>query len=92
MSDGMVPGADHVIQWAKALKEPINKWLELAGYEPIPEELISERPDPMLVREQMADYLVRTNRLTPEEADKVLSELQDDPAADLEALRERKSA
>jgi len=93
MALGIVPGSDHVIAWAKALKEPINKWLDLAGYDPIPENLISVRPDPMIVREQMAEYLVETGRLTSEEAAKALSELQEESAAaDMEHLGERKSA
>lgn len=39
MADGVVPGENHIIKWAKALKEPINYWLELAGYDPIALEL-----------------------------------------------------
>jgi hypothetical protein len=40
MALGIVPGEDHIIRWAKGLRQPINQWLILAGYEPIPEELI----------------------------------------------------
>jgi len=43
MALGLVPGEDHIIKWAKALGENINYWLQLAGYDPIPEELICER-------------------------------------------------
>ena len=90
MADGVIPGEDHIIKWAKALKEPINEWLTLAGYDPIPEELISERPDPMLVREQMAEYLVETGRLSAEQAKEVLSELKAEP--DAEEWQDQKSA
>ncbi|HUV05810.1 MAG TPA: hypothetical protein VMX94_11965 [Armatimonadota bacterium] len=68
--------------------------LQAAGI-PLPAEWPrqeGDHPDPMLVREQMAEYLVQTQRLTPEEAEKVLSELQEAPTANAEDLRERKSA
>jgi len=85
-------GRGSVIDWAVGIGEDINHWLELAGYDPIPEELVCERPDPMMVREQMAEYLVQTNRLTPKEAEAALSELQTESEADPEEWRDLKSA
>jgi transcriptional regulator with XRE-family HTH domain len=49
MALGIVPGEDHVIKWAKALNESINYWLDLAGYEPIPANLICETKTPYRV-------------------------------------------
>jgi len=34
----MVPSKAIVVQWATAIGEPVNKWLALAGYEPLPGE------------------------------------------------------
>lgn len=42
MASGVVPKKGAVIDWAQALHENVNKWLVLAGYDPIPEELIIE--------------------------------------------------
>lgn len=42
MAAGMVPGRDHIIDWAVALGEDVNYWLKLAGYEPIPCNLVSK--------------------------------------------------
>lgn len=44
MSHGVVPSRGKVIQWAQAIGENINWWLELAGYEPIPMELLEVPP------------------------------------------------
>lgn len=45
MASGIVPGKDHIINWAVALNEPINKWLELAGYDRLPANLVIEQPE-----------------------------------------------
>ncbi len=53
MALGIVPGKDHIINWAVAIQEPINEWLVLAGYDPIPEELVcrhNELSVPTLLR------------------------------------------
>jgi len=43
-----LPDYEKVIAWAEGLGEDINRWLELAGYDPIPEELV--------VREDRSEY------------------------------------
>jgi transcriptional regulator with XRE-family HTH domain len=43
MRSGMIPKKGIIIDWAVGLGEEINHWLKLAGYEPIPENLITER-------------------------------------------------
>lgn len=45
MALGIVPGADHIINWARAIGQNINEWLILAGYEPIPVHLVADSPD-----------------------------------------------
>jgi transcriptional regulator with XRE-family HTH domain len=46
MRTGMVPKKGIIIDWAVGLGEDINHWLTLAGYEPIPESLVTEtKPD-----------------------------------------------
>lgn len=35
MRDGDAPRMDKIIIFARAFREPVNKWLLLAGYEPI---------------------------------------------------------
>lgn len=37
---GRIPSRSKVIEWAEGIGEPINKWLELADYEPLPTELV----------------------------------------------------
>ena len=37
-----IPSRGQVIEWAEGLKEDINHWLRLAGYDPIEIELIDE--------------------------------------------------
>jgi hypothetical protein len=39
----MVPKEGVLVNLAVTLNEPVNKWLELAGYEPIPPELVTEQ-------------------------------------------------
>jgi len=39
---GWRPSRGMVIQFAEALREPINDWLVVAQYDPIPEELVHE--------------------------------------------------
>lgn len=41
-----VPTRGQVIEWAEGLKEPINEWLELAGYDPIPSALVQNGESP----------------------------------------------
>jgi hypothetical protein len=69
MADGLVPGKDHIINWAVALKEPINKWLTLAGYDPIPENLVRESaPEYRIVRSSTGDNVcIPTDADPPQE-------------------------
>jgi len=53
MAAGAVPKRGVVIEWAQALKEPINPWLALAGYDPIPPELVEGEKHP-----GFTDYIV----------------------------------
>ncbi len=57
MRNGRVPGKGAVIDFAIGLGEDVNAWLELAGFEPIPGELVCPvLPD--RVREDITRYLV----------------------------------
>jgi hypothetical protein len=49
MALGIVPGADHVIAWAQGIKQDINMWLVLAGYDPIPFGLLKPKPGEIVV-------------------------------------------
>lgn len=87
----------HIPQYMAAIdflehfpREEAIECLQAAGY-PIPAEW-SEVAAADRVREQMAEYLVHTKRLTPEDAKEVLSELQAEPEADPEEWEDRKSA
>jgi len=87
MGRGKVPQPDIIRKFAAGYADrhpDLEALLRSAGYE-------YEHPKPDMVREQMAEYLVNTGRLTPDEAKKVLSELQKDPV-DLEEWHEGKSA
>jgi transcriptional regulator with XRE-family HTH domain len=64
MQNGMVPTADNIIKWAKGLKEPINPWMELAGYEPIPEELVKETPEiPQTIMDSISQASTREAKI-----------------------------
>src|SRR3954452_16931856 len=43
MRQGVVPRMDKVIQFARALGQNVNEWLELAGYQPIEPEWDPDR-------------------------------------------------
>ncbi len=45
VSVGRVPTRGQVIEWAEGLHEPINKWLDLAGYDLISPELLNNGPE-----------------------------------------------
>ena len=45
MRASVIPSRGKVIQWAEGIKENVNHWLQLAGYDPIPESLICEHPE-----------------------------------------------
>jgi hypothetical protein len=42
VSSGRIPTRGQVIEWAEGINEPINYWLELAGYDPIEPRLVAE--------------------------------------------------
>jgi hypothetical protein len=42
MKNGLVPSRGKIIEWAEGLGESINHWLGLAGYDPIPENLVRD--------------------------------------------------
>lgn len=44
MKHGHVPMRSTVRVWAAALGDPANRWLELAGYDPVPAEIAQEAP------------------------------------------------
>jgi len=44
VSRGRIPTRGQVIELAEGLGEPINKWLELAGYDPVDGALVAGRP------------------------------------------------
>ena len=77
MAQGIVPGADHVIAWAKGLRQDINKWLTLAGYDPIPEELVCDVTKADRVRERVAAYLVEKKGMQPEEVKEMFEEINE---------------
>jgi lambda repressor-like predicted transcriptional regulator len=49
MASGMVPRKGVIVDWAIALKEDVNWWLELAGYPPIPPEVLHPKPGDIIV-------------------------------------------
>lgn len=53
MKSGIVPIRDKVIRFAEGIRGDINEWLEVAGYETIPPELISHAG---MVREEAGRY------------------------------------
>ena len=61
MKSGIVPSRGKVIEWAEKINEPINKWLVLAGYEPIPAELCLPEDMPSEIREEIMRLLKRVN-------------------------------
>jgi hypothetical protein len=67
MALGIVPGADHVINWALGLRENVNYWLVLARYDPIPEDLICDIARVDRVREDVTDYLIQHKTMSFEE-------------------------
>jgi len=71
MAQGIVPGADHIIAWAKGLRQDINKWLTLAGYDPIPEELVCDVTKADRVRERRATYLIEKKGWSEEDVRKM---------------------
>ena len=56
MKSGIVPIRDKVIRWAEGIKQEINEWLDAAGYDPIPPELVCPAPADH-VAEQRTPYL-----------------------------------
>ena len=57
VSRGRIPTRGQVIEWAEGLNEPVNKWLILAGYEPIPIELCLPEDTLPEVREEIMRLL-----------------------------------
>lgn len=56
MATGVVPRKGVVVDWAQTLKENVNWWLELAGYDPIPENLVCDFASDR-VREHVLEYM-----------------------------------
>jgi hypothetical protein len=44
LREGPKPSRGKIIEWAQGIGENINHWLGLAGYDPIPIELLEEPP------------------------------------------------
>lgn len=72
MQNGTVPGIKVIIRWATAIEEPVNKWLELAGYDPVPTEPsistsqmpATQQPDvPPAVRQAIQDATTREEKI-----------------------------
>lgn len=89
MASGLIPGEDHIIRWAEAIGENINYWLQLAGYRPIPEELVCQVTADQ-VKEQLAEYLIEHKKMTPDEVSQMWQDLGDESSP--EESMERKSA
>jgi len=67
-SYGRIPSRGLVIQWAEHLGEEVNKWLRLAGYDPIPAKLIYETATTVnQIKEQVAQYLIEQKGMSLEE-------------------------
>lgn len=91
MALGIVPGEDHIIKWAMGLKEPINDWLELAGYEPIPPEKLG--PPAKFINKNLVavdDILVYLRQQGSTLDDEDLREIADLVRKTREDLRKRK--
>ena len=54
VSRGRIPTRGQVIEWAEGIKEPINHWLELAGYDPISSTLVNNGSSDPVKRVQFA--------------------------------------
>lgn len=65
-----VPTRGQVIEWAEGLKEPINDWLELAGYDPISSALIQDGESPSTDTEKFIIHAYRSAS-TPAERKKL---------------------
>lgn len=63
---GRVPSRAKVIEWAEGIGEPINKWLELAGYDTLREESLDT---PRLTGPQLLSQLRAACDLSDEEYD-----------------------
>lgn len=61
MRQGMVPKKGVILDFALGLGENVNEWLVLCGYDPIPEELVSDVTKADRVREAVTEYLVNTS-------------------------------
>lgn len=72
MASGLVPGKDHIIDWAVAIDEPINYWLELAGYEPIPARaVVTEESIEEIVERVARQEAAEGRALTGEQTDRL---------------------
>jgi len=80
MALGLVPGEDHIIKWATALGENVNSWLELAGYDPIPEELVRETKSfysTVMVDDIEVRVKSKTEKLSPEALENIQKVVRD---------------
>ena len=75
MASGVVPKKGVVIDWATHFGEDVNKWLVLAGYDPIPEELVCDVTTADRVREDHALYLVQKKGWSEDEVRKMFEEI-----------------
>jgi hypothetical protein len=76
--NGGRPTRARVIEWAEGIGENINKWLELAGYEAIPADLVrEERETPKPTKERVKAYLqVADGELSKEDWEAVRAEVE----------------
>lgn len=84
MAIGIVPKRGVVIEWAQALKEPINDWLKLAGYDPIPENLVTRE---LAVKYRMsADMVLGTagRQVSPEVLRRITDILEEADCEDIQ--------
>ena len=77
MRSGLVPKKGVVIDFAITIGEDINHWLTLAGYDPIPTELIGDIASADRVKEQVAEYLVKKKKLSPKEIEEMWKTLEE---------------
>lgn len=74
MKNGRVPSKGIVIDLAVGLGEDVNKWLELAGYPPLPYRTVTAPADQ--VREVMSKYAVPGRVLTVGDIEQMSKEIE----------------
>ena len=74
VSRGRIPSRGQVIEWAEGLGENINHWLELAGYDLIQPELLSDQTTNL---DEVLDMWIITKhkKISPDKRKKIVETL-----------------